>query len=117
MNQCELEREKLAKLLIKYGITWYPYKLADYLLENGVVVLPCKLGDMVYIIPKYNGKPYCGVKSAKIQMIGITSRGWHIKTREESNFNKTYILGKTAFLTKEEAEQAIQALKGGLNDE
>ena len=31
-------REKLVKLLIKYGVTWYPDKFADYLLENGVVV-------------------------------------------------------------------------------
>lgn len=84
--------------------------LADYLLANGVVVLPCKIGDTVYIIPMYNGKPYCGIRTDKIQMIGITSRGWHIKPRYKSNFNKTYMIGKTAFLTKEEAEQA---LKGG----
>lgn len=64
----------------------------------------------VYVIPKYNGKAYCGVQQDKVQMIGITSRGIHIKTRNNSSFNKTYILGKTVFLTKEQAEKA---LKGG----
>ena len=85
--------------------------IAEYLLENGVIVLPVKVGQTVYVIPKYNGKPYCGIQADKVQMIGITSRGIHIKTRNNSPFNKTYFLGKTVFLTKEEAEKA---LKGGV---
>ena len=75
------------------------------------IKLPCKVGDEVYIIPKYNGKPYCGVISDKIQMIGMTSRGVHIKTRGKSNFNKTYMLGKTVFLTREDAEKKLEELK------
>lgn len=58
MNQCELEREKLAKLLIKYGITWYPYKLVDYLLKNGVVVLPCKCDKCSH---RCNNTNECGI--------------------------------------------------------
>ena len=115
------ERERLVEILKdnQGDNTYYitnaaTSEIVDVLLENGVVVMPCKAGDTVYITPKYNGKPYCGVISDKIQMIGITSRGWHIKTRDKSNFNKTYILGRTAFLTKEEAEQA---LKGGTANE
>lgn len=106
-NCCYLSTEKCKNLMCECR-TCCEQVLANYLLENGVVVLPCKIGDTVYIIPKYNGKPYCGVISDKIQMIGITSRGYHIKTRGKSNFNKTYILGKTAFLTKAEAEQALK---------
>lgn len=83
---------------------------ADYLLANGVIVPPCKIGDTVYLIPTYNGKPYCGVVEDKIQMIGITSRGFHIKVRNHHDHNKMYMLGKTVFLAKEEAERA---LKGG----
>ena len=89
-------------------------RLADQLLANGVIVPPVKVGQMVYVIPKYNGKPYCGVQQDKVQMIGITSRGIHIKTRSKSSFNKTYMLGKTVFLTKEQAEKA---LKGGVTNE
>ena len=87
--------------------------IADYLLSNGVIVPPVKIGQTVYIIPKYNGNPYCVVKQDKVQMIGITSRGIHIKARNKSNFNKTYMLGKTVFLTKLEAEKALEDMKGG----
>lgn len=76
----------------------------DHLIANGVTVLPCNIGDAVYLIPKYNGKPYCGVVEDKVQMVGITSRGFHIKAREHKDHNKTYFLGKSAFLTREEAE-------------
>ena len=111
------ERERLIDLMTRaenseLSLLGFEKKLlADYLLENGVIVPPVKVGDTVYVIPKYNGKPYCGVQTDKVQMVGITSRGIHIKTRNKSNFNKTYMLGKTAFLTKEAAEKA---LKGGV---
>lgn len=85
-------------------------ELADYLLENEVIALPVMVGDTVYVIPKYNGKSYCGVQQDKVQMVGITSRGIHIKPRNNSKFNKTYILGKTVFLTKEEAEKALNKI-------
>lgn len=116
MNQCELEREKLAKLLIKYGITWYPYKLADYLLENGVVVLPCKVGDDVYCLAGSDGN-----KIEKDECIG-----YYIKPEQRNlitevrvvsakgNYGTYGVIGESFFLTREEAEQA---LKGGLNDE
>ena len=83
-------------------------KIADYLLANGVIIPPCKVGDTVWLIPTYNGKPYCGVCVDKVQMIGITSRGVHIKARNHHDHNKMYMLGKSIFLTKEEAEQALK---------
>lgn len=105
------DRERLIKLLgCKYNCVDRNKCLeeqADYLLENDVIVLPVKVGQTVYVIPKYNGNPYCGVQQDKVQMVGITSRGVHIKTRNKSNFNKTYMLGKTAFLTKEDAEKTL----------
>lgn len=88
----------------------YQEHLADYLLANGVIVPPCKVGDVVYLIPTYNGKPYCGVCEDKVQMIGITSRGVHIKARNHHDHNKMYMLGKTVFLTKEEAEAKLKEL-------
>ena len=87
--------------------------IADYFLANGVIVPPCKVGDDVYLIPTYNGKPYCGVCKDKVQMIGITSRGVHIKAREHHDHNKMYMLGKTVFLTKEEAERALKEREQG----
>ena len=107
------ERERLIELIQKSVdgcARHWAEVIADYLLANGVIVPPCKVGDTVYVIPKYNGNPYCGVVSDKIQMIGITNRGIHIKTRGKSNFNKTYMLGKTVFLTKEEAEKTLEEM-------
>ena len=90
----------------------YFTKLADHLIENGVIVPPCKVGDIVYLIPTYNGKPYCGIREDKVQMIGITSRGIHIKARNHHDHNKMYMLGKIVFLTKPEAEQKLKEMRG-----
>lgn len=81
--------------------------------EQGLLLrLPCKVGDTVWIIPKYNGVPLGFVIFDKVQMIGFTSKGIHLKTRNHHEHNKTYILGKTAFLAKEEAEAKLKELKG-----
>lgn len=75
------------------------------------VTLPCDIGDDVYLIPLYGGKPYCGVIKDKVQMIGITSRGFHIKARRYHDHNKTYMVGKVAFFNKDEAENALEKMK------
>ena len=81
--------------------------VADYLLANGVVVPPCKVGDKIYRIVK--GK----IKESEVEKIEITKNiiaifyDWHGMGYELST---VLDLGKTVFLTREEAEQA---LKGG----
>lgn len=85
-------------------------KLAEYedAEEQGkLVILPCKLGDSVWFIPKYNGKVLGMILEDKVQMIGVTSKGVHLKLRNNHDHNKMYMLGKTVFLTKEEAEAAL----------
>ena len=86
--------------------------LADHLIANGVILPPCKVGDKVYLIPCYNGNPLGIVQEDKVQMIGITSRGVHIKARNHHDHNKMYMLGKTVFLTKEQAEQKLKEMRG-----
>ena len=85
--------------------------IADYLLANGVIVPPCKVGDTLYVIE--DGLWW----EARVERIvmrrgtGVTPcivfaiyrNGLHPIVEEDS-------FGKTVFLTKEEAEQA---LKGG----
>lgn len=108
------EREKLIDILRqgyekKINLLEFEKEiLADWLLENGVVILPVKFGDTVYLTPKFNGRTYCGVVEDRVQMIGLTSRSIHIKARNHKDFGKTYILGKTAFLTREDAEKALK---------
>ena len=79
---------------------------------NKAVELPCKLGDVVYFIPTYNRKPIWGVRKGIIQMIGITRQGIHVKIKGESDFGKTYMIGKSAFLDKSVAEARLAELKG-----
>ncbi len=91
----------------------YTDSLADYLISNGVIVPPCKVGDVVYLIPTFGGRAYCGVVQDNVQLIGITSRGVHIKARNHQNYNKMYMIGKSAFLAKEEAERALKERERG----
>lgn len=86
-------------------------RLAYYedLEERGrLVVLPCMVGDTVWFLPQYGGKPLGMIREDKVQMIGVTSRGFHLKLRNNHDHNKMYMLGKTVFLTKEEAKKALE---------
>ena len=83
---------------------------AGYLLANGVIVPPCRVGDTVYSIDNCINRP---------EMIVVTSIHHHKKhtffsalsrNQREYCFEEKDI-GKTVFLTKEEAEEA---LKGGV---
>ena len=110
----ELIRESSQYLNEQEGVIQW---IADYLLANGVIVPPCKVGQTVYKVvnDKRVKKPY------KCKVIGF----WY---SEDEHCNNVHLVryingvfdcsfsvpftdfGKTVFLTKEEAEQA---LKGG----
>lgn len=99
--------------------------LAEYLLANGVVVPPCKVGDTVYEL-KENGKIVKGIaQSIHQNLVGKEQGRWIVTSwfddyyadSKEAGFEcGTHLyssftdLGKTVFLTREEAERA---LKGG----
>ena len=98
--------------------------VADYLLENGVIVPPCKVGTTVYRIVKLYGDKTPIIVEGEVFEIALTHENVEIKKRFyflEKDGNKIinrYSLwcefdefGKTVFLTKEEAENA---LKGGV---
>ena len=96
------DRDRLIELLKKadsstWGQTYESY--ADYLLANGVIVPPCKVGDKVY---QTDGvKVYEGI----IKKIVYDA---HIIVFDET------AIGKSIFLTKEEAEAKLKEL--GNND-
>lgn len=80
---------------------------ADFLLANGVIVPPCKVGQTVYSIDNCINRP---------EMIVVTSIHHHKKhtffsalsrSQREYCFEEKDI-GKTVFLTKEEAEEAVK---------
>ena len=74
----------------------------DYLLENGVIVPPCKVRDEVYFICFDKIYPH------KIKYFEINRWGRFACSSTQFPFE---CFGKTVFLTREEAEQA---LKGGV---
>lgn len=118
------DREKLIELLDK-TINDQFYKrgrlntgiTADHLLANGVIVPPCKVGAELYCVyspprpanPADKGKWYMGefevarfhygVKGLSIEMYGYGT----------VNVNE---IGKTVFLTREEAEKALAEREG-----
>lgn len=97
--------------------------------EQGLLIhLPCKVGDKVYFTDrKYdieNRKFVRFVRNGYVKAIKFSSRPTKITIKYEDlddrygRYERLDIhasnIGKTVFLTKEEAEQA---LKGGVNDE
>ncbi len=72
------------------------------------IVLPVKTGQTVWAVERYNGKPIA-VLEGKVQMVGITTRSIKVLLRNHHDFNKTYVFGKTVFLTREAAEAALKA--------
>ena len=94
-------------------------KIADCLIANGVIVPQCKIGDTVYIIercknrilPNRENGNKMHIIEDKIQMIGFSSKEIHIRLRNHKNFNKTYVLNKSAFITREQAEKALERSK------
>lgn len=82
--------------------------IADHLIANGVICPPCKVGDTVYAL--YNGK----VLKANIFSMKIETEDdkyvYMLKLKIFDHFFqfKTFLLGKTVFLTCEEAEKALE---------
>lgn len=99
-------REKLIELLKEANKKWfYTEDKADYLLANGVIVLPCKVGDTVC----YPSSSCDKIFEKTIDEILINEEGDYI------HFASTYMplenIGKTVFLTREEAESALKTSK------
>lgn len=123
------EKEKLIEILnntkiqcYTFGDLFYEYlieEIADQLLENGIIVPPVKIGQTVYYI--FDGF----IEPCTVEVIFLSDY-------EDKDGNCTYMadihfdradcpytvaeiyftdIGKTVFLTKEEAEKA---LKGGI---
>jgi hypothetical protein len=76
--------------------------IADDLLENGVVVLLCKVGDTVYQTD--------GIRIYELEVFDVSIRRNKPYYETESIDFDDDAIGKTVFLTREEAEAK---LKGG----
>ena len=84
------------------------YELEDKIEAGTLIEPPVKLGQEVWYIPHYHGKPYCGVNKDFIRMIGFSSRGFQLRLRDAADRQKTYMIGKSVFTTKEAAEEQLK---------
>ena len=90
--------------------------IADHLLANGVIVPPCKVGDTVYISENpYTFLPLKKVVEGEVVSIHLHEHGLFIRVLFDTkkingcvDYNLDWKLGKTVFLTREEAEQALK---------
>ena len=118
-----IDRDRLEKLyekaLEEYGKTnkaqFKKSFICDYLLANGVIVPPCKVGQKVYDISEF----VLGVVAPDIYELKADEMTIEKGIDGALNFvyDGMYInnedIGKTVFLTKEEAEQALKELQNG----
>lgn len=82
---------------------------ADHLLANGVIVPPCKVGDKVYML--VTRKTHSVEFEKGKRMLRVDNQHTFIKQTHLTKLNFFKVLddfGKTIFLTKEEAEQALK---------
>lgn len=112
------DRERLIEILKvpihpKRGVD--PAKVvADYLLANGVICPPCKVGGMVYV--KYSGAIEYFVIS-KVIHNGSNSFDFEADLENEDGYAidsiefGTVEIGRTVFLTKEDAEKKLRELE------
>jgi len=87
-------------------------ELAEADKDGRVVVLPCKIGDTVWIIP--DGKKFC--LECEVEFVNIGNLYITIVLCAKDGLREQYgvvaaAFGKTLFLTREEAENALEAMK------
>lgn len=93
-------------------------KLAEYETaeeEGRLVWLPCKIGDVLYLPIDFQNRIYTG-KCVGFEYSRMR-RKWVVKvfTSEERNSYEAFEhFGKTFFLTREEAEKALEEMKNAL---
>ena len=92
----------------------YEERTADYLLKNGVIVPPCCIGDTVYEIRENGKNPISGKRFDRcittVQMLDCAAIRKSTLYAKEKRYakNDSVRLGKTVFLTREEAEKALE---------
>lgn len=96
--------------------------VAKYLLKNGVILPPCKVGQTVYFMP-YD--EICEAKVIFIEINLFTNPQIWISLEYYSPMFGTYeyksrvdlMLGKTVFLTREEAEAELEKRRKEVKNE
>lgn len=84
-------------------------RIANHLLVNGVIVPPIKIGQTVYVISRYYGG-FWRTHECRIDSLTIYEKHMFMTLFDSDNLDfgiEISEIGKTVFLTKEEAEKAL----------
>lgn len=109
-------RDRLIELIesARYWGSNTSAEIADRLLANGVIVPPVKVGDEVYVNTNYRAPIKADVVSIHIHEWGNFLRLLFDYPKMNGCFDYRFShIGKTVFLAREEAEQALAKMKGG----
>lgn len=90
-------------------------ELAEADRDGHVVVLPCKVGDMLYEVTGRKTISVYKVKAIRVELFSLfiewdIVEGFVWQYLNGINANE---IGKTVFLTREDAEKALEAMKDG----
>lgn len=106
-------RDRLIEILTKSGASFeraLPEEIADHLLSEGVIVPPVKLGQTVWFIRTHIGK----IVETKVDKVVLKNGGLYLQLSRNSFYETTCrSIGKTVFLTREEAEKALAERREG----
>lgn len=115
-------RDRLIRLIKEAHTKWcysmhdFEHTCADHLIANGVVLPPCRVEQMVWLIKPLNWQQTeWGIKEGKISMIQQKAdKSWKFRVTENHSVQDYTVdkIGKTVFLTKEQAEQKLKELSG-----
>ena len=92
-------------------IMMYRGKIAD----GSLIELPCKVGDTVYILNTYCNRENWKIYKRKVSKFVYEQyrcKRVEIYFQEGRGYVLDGMIGDTVFLTREEAEQALQRMKG-----
>lgn len=97
-------------------IDYYSKQLADYLLKNDIVVLPCKVGDKTFLLLEKTNGGYDIVESKCVRIVGNGYGKYYSMAFDCDEIGNTLEFGacdfgRSVFLTKEEAEKALERSK------
>lgn len=82
-------------------------EITEHLIANGVIVPPCKVGQIVWLVR--DGK----IEETTVEKIVLKDKGLYLKLLCNSFYETTCrSIGKTVFLTREEAEQKLKECEG-----
>ena len=76
-------------------------ELAEADKEGRVLILPCKVGDTVY-----------AADAAPVIPLRVKELAFYLKGEDGGDYERVSNIGKTVFLTREEAEKALQKMEG-----